>query len=116
MAESSIQIFGRKKCRTTQKAERFFRDRGIRYQFVDLDLRPMSTGELRSVLNNIAAEELIDPESQSYRRRGMAWMEFDAADELADDPTLMRTPVVRRGAHAAAGDDPAGWKRLGDGT
>ena len=111
---SSIQIFGRRKCRVTRKAERFFRDRGIPYQFVDLDLKAMSAGELRSVLQSIPASELIDAESPSYRKRGMAWMEFDAEEEIAEDPGLMRTPVVRRGSLAAAGDDPAAWKRLSE--
>lgn len=112
MGDSSIQIFGRKKCRASQKAERFFRDRGIPYQFVDLERKPMSAGELRSVLDKVSADDLIDSESPSYRKRGMAWMEFDAVEELAEDPGLMRTPVVRRGSDAAAGENLAAWKRL----
>ena len=112
MGATTIQIFGRKKCRDTQKAERFFKDRGIAYQFVDLQVKAMSAGELNSVLQKIAVEQLIDSESAAYKKRGMAWMEYDPVEELVEEPGLMRTPVVRRGADATVGHDPDGWLRL----
>ncbi|TVQ39691.1 MAG: hypothetical protein EA384_05515 [Spirochaetaceae bacterium] len=112
MGTSGIQIFGRKKCRDTQKAERFFRDRGISYQFVDLQIKPMSPGELKSVLRTIETDALIDSQSAEYRQRAMQWMEYDPLEELARQPALIRTPVVRRGSDATVGHDPDGWLRL----
>ena len=112
MGSSAIQLFGRKKCRVTQKAERFFRDRSVSYQFIDLDRKPMSPGELTSVVQKLGAETLIDTGSPVYQRRGMQYMDFDPAEELAEHPGIMRTPVVRRGSDAVVGDEPDGWARV----
>ena len=112
MGATTIQLFGRRKCRDTQKAQRFFKDRGIAYQFVDLNVKPMSPGELKSVVAVIDAEKLIDSDSAAYRKRGMAWMQYEPQQELAEHPQLMRTPVVRCGADATVGFDPDGWSRL----
>ncbi len=112
---ATIQVFGRKKCRDTQKAERFFKDRSVAYQFVDLNIKPMSPGELKSVVAVIDAEKLIDSDSAAYKQRGMAWMQYDPQQELAEYPQLMRTPVVRCGKDATVGFDPDGWSRLAAG-
>ena len=45
----NIQIFGTKKCNDTKKAERFFKERGIKYQFIDMKEKGMSKGEFNSV-------------------------------------------------------------------
>ena len=105
----NIQIIGTKKCNETRKAVRFFQERGQKAHFVDLNERPLSPGELDGVLRKFPAEELIDPESASYKKRGLAWMEYNPREELLEDPGLMKTPVVRSEGRVTLGYDPETW-------
>ena len=108
-----MQIYGTRKCKLTKKAERFFRDRGVPYHFVDLTERGLSQGELDNIRRGIPlAESLIDSESAAYKKRGMAYMEYDELEEILADPLLLRTPVVREGSRVIAGDNEAAWKGL----
>ncbi len=107
-----IQIIGTKKCRETQKAERYFKERGWSYHFVDLNQRSLSPGELNSVAAAIGAERLIDTESKVYKKKGMAYMEFDPLEEIEEHPELMKTPVVRSGGRAVLGYNPELWKEM----
>ena len=107
-----IQIIGTKKCRETQKTERYFKERNIAYHFVDLNQRALSPGELQSVVRAIGADALIDSDSKIYNKKGMQYMDFDPVEELSENPLLMRTPVVRDGHKAVLGYDPDGWKVL----
>jgi arsenate reductase-like glutaredoxin family protein len=106
-----LQIFGTKKCPATRKAERFFRDRDIPYQFVDLAEKTMSRGELESVIASTGgkSEALVDLKGKRAVDRGLAWLDTDLVAELAADPLLLRTPIVRDGKRAAVGDDPRAW-------
>ncbi len=108
----ALQIFGTRKCAVTRKAERFFKERDVDYHFVDLADKGISAGELKSVLRAVSAEALIDTGSKRYLDRGLAYMDFDLETELLADPLLLRTPVVRDGAAAVAGDDPKAWAEL----
>ena len=108
----AIQIIGTKKCRDTQKTERYFKERGWDYYFVDLKQRSLSTGELSSIVKAIGADELIDPESKIYKKKGMAYMEFDPVEEIEENPGLMKTPVVRSGHKAVLGFQPDLWKEM----
>lgn len=73
----------------------------------------MSPGEIKAVARALGGfDALLDRESAAFAARGLAWMEFDPEEELAEHPELMKTPVVRAGASAAVGDDPAGWSRI----
>jgi len=108
----SIQIIGTKKCRETQKTERYFKERGIDYYFVDLNQRALSSGELSSIVRAIGADELINAESKIYKKKGMAYMEFDPVEEIEEHPDLMKTPVVRDGHRAVLGFDPDAWKEI----
>ena len=111
-----MQIYGTRKCKLTKKAERFFRDRGIRYHFVDLAEYPLSKGELDNIRRGLPkAESLIDPESASYKKRGMAYMDYDESEEILTDPLLLRTPIVREGSRVIVGDNEAAWKTLAKG-
>lgn len=105
-----IQIIGTKKCRETQKTERYFKERKIAYHLVDLNQRELSPGELKSLIQALGADELIDTESKLYRKKGMQFMDFDALEELSEHPDLMKTPVVRGGSKAVMGYDPDAWK------
>ncbi|MCL2762384.1 MAG: glutaredoxin [Treponema sp.] len=108
-----MQIYGTRKCKLTKKAERFFRDRGIPYHFVDLTEHRLSQGELDNIRRGIPREEsLIDTESASFKKRGMAYMDYNEAEEILRDPLLLRTPIVREGSCVAIGDNETAWKAI----
>jgi arsenate reductase-like glutaredoxin family protein len=109
-----IQIYGTKKCKGTQKAERFFKERNVPFQMVDLNVKAPGGREIDLFLQRIGEDDLIDTESKSYKKRGMQYMAFDAAEEIAADPTLLRTPIVREGQKAAAGVNEAFWAELAE--
>ena len=64
----NIQIFGTKKCNDTKKAERFFKERRIKYQFIDLKEKALSKGELQSVKKSVGLEVLINKNSKDYKK------------------------------------------------
>lgn len=107
---SIIQIFGTKKCKDTQKALRFFKERGIKTQFVDLKEKEISPGELNSIKRSVDLEDLIDKDGKHYKDKGMEFMVFDIEEELLAEPMLYRTPVTRFGQKAAVGNTPDIWK------
>jgi len=114
-----MQIYGTRKCKITKKAERFFRDRSIKYHFVDLAEHRLSQGELDNIRAASsrgvpAAESLIDTESPAFKKRGMAYMDYDEAEEILADPLLLRTPLVREGSRVIVGDNEAAWKALAE--
>jgi len=104
-----LQIFGTRKCPVTRKAERFFKDRAIDYQFIDLAEKGPSAGELAAIASAVGRDALVDLEGQRAKKRGFAYMDFDPEEEILADPLLMRTPVVRDGRKAAIGDAPEAW-------
>jgi arsenate reductase (glutaredoxin) len=110
-----VQIFGTKKCQETRKAERWFKERGIRVQRIDLTEKGLSPGELRSVASRVGGvEALIDRESKRYVDKGFKYSAPTGArieTLLLEDPLLLKTPIVRRGADATMGYAPETWER-----
>ena len=107
----TIQIFGLKKCSDTNKALRFFKERGIPTQFVDLSEKAMSRGELESVSRHVPLEDLLDRDGKQFKARSLQYMaEVDIESELLADPLLLKTPITRFGKLAACGHTPAVWK------
>ena len=106
----NIQIWGRKKCFDTKKAERYFKERRIKVQYIDLDRFGISRGELQSVKNAVGLESLVEenhPDAALIRYLSGA----DARlERLLEDPTLIKTPIVRNGRHATVGYRPEVWK------
>ncbi len=105
----NIQIMGTKKCRDTQKAIRFFKERRIPFHFRDLNEKGLSKGELENIKRSVKPEELIDTEGKRYKDRGMEFMVFDIEEELLNDALLIKTPIVRNGNLSTAGYDPEVW-------
>lgn len=101
----NIQIFGKSKCFDTRKAERYFKERRIKYQFVDILRYGMSRGELTSVKNAVGMDALSSEPEISY----LAY-DADKLDRLFDYPELLRTPIVRNGKQATVGYCPEIWK------
>ncbi|MBN1834694.1 MAG: glutaredoxin [Spirochaetales bacterium] len=106
-----MQIIGTRKSSDTRKAIRYFKERGIEPHVVDLSERPLSRGELENIARSLGAEALIDPECKAFERRGLAYMVYDPLEELARDPLLLKTPVVRFGREATVGVTPETWSR-----
>ncbi len=109
----NIQIFGKSKCFQTKKAERYFKERRIRFQEVDLLKFGMSGREFDSVLHAIGGiDELIDWESSDSEVTLLRYMDDPEAkaDKVFDNPRLMNTPIVRNGRLATVGFCPEVWK------
>ena len=108
----NIQIFGIKKCNDTKKAERFFKERRIPYQFIDLKEKSLSKGELQSVKKAIGLENLINKNSKDYKKLNMDKIRGAETREelLLKNPTLYATPIVRNGKEATVGNSPEVWK------
>ena len=108
-----IQIFGKKKCFDTKKAERYFKERRIPFQSVDLLRYGMSRGEYESVKRAVGGmEPLIDTHSKAYEELYIAHLAYqsDVEEKLLENPALFRTPVVRNGREATAGFCPEVWE------
>ena len=108
----NIQIFGKSKCFDTKKAERYFKERRIKYQFVDLLRFGLSGKEFDSVLRAVGGiDNLIDWDSKSQDVVLMKYMQDKVAkeDKVFDDPSLMKTPIVRNGKQATVGYCPEIW-------
>ncbi|MCA9588019.1 MAG: hypothetical protein KC657_22000 [Myxococcales bacterium] len=109
-----IQIFGNKKCKETRKAERWFSDRNMKVMRVELSEKGLSPGELRSVAQRVGGfEALIDRDGRRYVDKGLKYSaptgpRIEAL--LLEDPLLLRTPIVRRGAEATLGFAPEVWE------
>lgn len=108
----NIQIFGVKKCFDTKKAERYFKERRIKYQFIDLKEKTLSKGELQSVKAAVGLVNLINKESKDYTRLNLQHIVNDSVKEeiLLNNPELYKTPVVRNGRQATVGYQPDVWK------
>ena len=109
----NIQIFGTAKSADTRKAQRYFKERGIRFQFVDLREKGLSRGELRSVAQAAGGvDALIDP---ACKDRELAllfgYLTPEAkAEKLLERPEALLQPIVRNGAKATVGYTPDIWK------
>jgi len=109
----NIQIFGTKKCNDTKKAERFFKERGIKYQFIDMKEKGMSKGEFNSVAAiNGGFEGMIDEETKD--KDCLALIKYtvkeDKLDKLLENQHLIKTPIVRNGKQSTLGYMPDVWK------
>jgi arsenate reductase-like glutaredoxin family protein len=108
---SIIQIFGVKKCQDTNKALRFFKERTIKIQFIDLAEKAISKGELESISRKIPLNNLIDIEGKQFKSRNLSYIIHDTETELLNDPLLFKTPVTRFGQEAAVGLSIDIWKK-----
>jgi len=107
----NIQIFGTKKCSDTKKAERFFKERNIKFHFRNLSEKGISKGELENIKRIFDVEDLLDRKGKQFRKRNLEYMMFDAETELLEDPLLFKTPIVRNGAKVTIGYEPEIWKQ-----
>ena len=108
----NIQIFAGKKNFETQKAERYFKERKIPYQLVDLNKKSLSRGEFQSLVKAVGLEALINHESNEYRTLNMAYHGLSpmAEEMILTHSSLLRTPIVRNGRQATIGFQPEIWQ------
>lgn len=110
----NIQVFGTKKCNETKKAQRFFKERGIKFQFIDLNEKELSKGEFCSVCQAVGGiTEMINENSKD--KDALALVQYIAEDEkeekLLANQQVIKTPVVRNGKLATVGYQPDVWKK-----
>lgn len=107
----NIQIFGKSKCFDTKKAQRYFKERGIRFQNIDMAVKGMSKGELNSVLAAVGGvEAVLDDKAEGAAIVRYLAYEEDQVLKLLENPKLIKTPVVRNGRQATVGYQPEIWK------
>lgn len=107
----NIQIFGKNKCFDTKKAERWFKERRVKYQSIDLLRFGMSAGELKSVARAVGGlEKLTDEKHPDAAVLRYLALEEDRERRLLEDPSLLKTPVVRNGKQATVGYRPDVWE------
>lgn len=110
----NIQIFGKAKCFDTKKAQRYFKERGIKFQNIDIMQKGLSRGERDSVLRAVGGlQNLIDVKSADYERSFIAYLADEQAkmEKLDMYPGLYKTPVVRNGREATVGYCPEVWSK-----
>ena len=108
----NIQIFAGRKCFDTQKAERYFKERKVKYQNIDLVKMGLSKGEFNAVKTAVGLKELIDCNAKEYTTLHMQNLGIGSAAEeiLFNNPKLYKTPIVRNGKKATVGYSPEIWK------
>ena len=106
----NIQIFGSSKSFDSKKAERWFKERRIKYQYIDLPSKGLSPREYQAVKQKVGFEALVDPKSRAYEALYMAYITPQVQEEtLLEHPELFRTPIVRNGREATVGYCPEIW-------
>jgi len=108
----NVQIFGTKKCFETQKAERYFKERGIKYQYIDLYKYGLSKGEFDSVKASVGLRELINDRAKEFKTLNMQQLGVGsvAAEVLFKNFRLYKSPIVRNGKQATVGYQLEIWK------
>jgi arsenate reductase-like glutaredoxin family protein len=109
----NIQIFGKKKCFDSKKAERYFKERSIKYQFVDLLDKGMSKGEFKNIKQALGGySSMLDENCKDKNLLALFnyLSDEDKEEKMLDNPILLKTPIVRNGMQATVGYNPDVWK------
>ena len=109
----NIQIFGTKKSSDTRKAERFFKERGIKFQYVDLKQKGLSKGEFQSVSRAVGGlDAMIDQDSKD--KDLLVLITYIASEDklqkVLENQSVLKQPIVRNGSQATVGYQPDVWK------
>ena len=109
----NIQIFGTSKCFDTKKAMRYFKERNIKYQFIDIKEKGLSKGEYNSVKRAVGGlEELLDPKCKDQDALALIRYiaEEDRDEKVLENQKVLKTPIVRNKNQATVGYQPEVWK------
>lgn len=108
-----MQIFGVKKSSATRAAERFFKERRVQIQMIDLTQKPMAPGEIKRFVDRFGLSGLLDSQGKEYVDAGLKYLKVSDAEMLARierEPRLLRLPLVRGGKFLSIGIDEESWK------
>ncbi len=111
----NVQIFGIKNSSAARAAERFFKERRIPIQFVDLKQKPMAPGEIRRFVERFGLASLLDAESKAYQDAGLKYLKVSDADllnRIEQNPGLLKLPLVRGANKLSVGHDEDAWKAM----
>ena len=111
----NVQIFGVKNSQATRAAERFFKERRVQIQMVDLEKKPMAPGEIRRFIDRFGLTGLLDTEGKAYVDAGLKYLKVTDAElleRIAREPKLLRLPLVRSGNRISIGRDEGAWKGM----
>ena len=109
----NIQIFGTKKCFDTKKAQRYFKERGVKFQFIDMNEKGLSKGEFNAVkqavggLVNMLDEKCKDQDTLTLIKY---ISDSDKDEKVLENQQVLKTPIVRNGKQATVGYKPDIWK------
>ena len=106
----NIQIFGKPKCFDTKKAERYFKERRIRFQRIDLIGIGISRGEFSSVKSAVGLDAMIDSKTPGAEILAYLAYDKDREEKVLENPQFIKTPIVRNGKKATIGYCPEIWK------
>lgn len=109
---SNLQVFGKKKCFDTKKAERYFKERKIKFQFIDLKIKSMSKGEIESVSRAVGLRNMLNTESPLYQAKNLDRISTPSLiiEIMMENPDVLKTPIVRCGKQATIGYAPEVWE------
>jgi arsenate reductase len=111
----TIQIFGVKNSSATRAAERFFKERRVAIQFVDLKKKPLAPGEIKRFIDRFGLDQLLDTEGPTYLDAGLKYLKVSDAEllqRIEQDPKLLKLPLVRSANRLSIGHDEPGWKTM----
>lgn len=112
---TNVQIFGVKNSSDTRAAERFFKERQVGIQFVDLKQKAMAPGEIKRFIDRFGLAKLIDSEGKSYLDAGLKYLKISDSEMLAKierDPKLLKLPLVRTANRLSIGHDEEAWTAM----
>lgn len=111
----NVQIFGVKNSSATRAAERFFKERRVPIQFVDLKQKAMAPGEIKRFIDKFGLNALLDTEGKEYQEAGLKYLrvsETELRERIEKEPKLLRLPLVRGAKILAVGLDEPAWKEM----
>jgi len=111
----SVQIFGLKNSQATRAAERFFKERRVTIQMVDLKQKPMAPAEIGRFAGRFGLAALLDTSGNAYIDAGLKYLKVTDAEllrKIEGEPKLLRLPLVRAGNRLSAGHDEDAWKAM----
>jgi arsenate reductase-like glutaredoxin family protein len=115
LSSKLLPIFGLKNSQATRAAERFFKERRVVFQFVDLKRKPMAPGEIKRFIDRFGLSGLLDSEGKVYTDAGLRYLRLTDADllkRIEQEPGLLRLPLVRAANRLSIGAHEEAWKDM----
>jgi arsenate reductase len=112
---TGVQIFGVKNSPATRAAERFFKERRVVIQMVDLSQKKMSPGEIKRFVDRFTLAGLLDRDGKAYLDAGLQYLKLSdpqLLERIEREPRLLRLPLVRGGSRLSIGHDEESWKLM----